>query len=540
MQSFQSKPKQIEVICPKCKKIPLISLVDDIPDLIKINCLCPERKVLVKDYLRELRANDYVRIEKRADVPFFFCSDCKEHIRSAKVGDEHKGHKVINMNTYLPPKILSTGKNILAQARGMRLYSLALIEKVKILFDKCLNDLRKAYNDNLAINEPFLNLCEILINNCDLESPNYYSYTNFLTNCKLVPPKININDKDIKLCDYNEVFNYIKNSYFNEKKKKDLNIPPKEPQPQVKKEEIKKIELPQDLRSSLKKIKSIKDDANPCSLLLLKDGRLAVGELKSQIKIFNLDTYENELTLVGHTDRINTLSLLEDGRLLSASQDKSVKIWKIEKYKYECLKTFVPHDEEIVFVVSGLTKNRFMTSSTYDMALWTGSEPYKVIHDFFDAHSDTILFIHQLKGKEEILTFGFEGKLKRWSLDTLKMIKELDNLEGIAENNFIELSDGTFLLGSIEQIYVIDLEAFTVKTTIEFEKESPFCFAQLEDGRIIFTSDVNLYQLMLGDVNDYEMLMEGIHEDEVSSMIYLGNKKMISTGGDDNINVFTF
>ena len=447
---------------------------------------------------------------------------------------------MINMSTYLPPKILSTGKNILAQARGMRLYSLALIEKIKILFDKCLNDLRKAYNDNLAINDPFLNLCEILINNCDLESPNYYSYTNFLTNCKLVPPKININDKDIKLCDYNEVFNYIKNSYFNEKKKKDLNIPPKEPQPQVKKEEIKKIELPQDLRSSLKKIKSIKDDANPCSLLLLKDGRLAVGELKSQIKIFNLDTYENELTLVGHTDRINTLSLLEDGRLLSASQDKNVKIWKIEKFKYECLKTFVPHDEEIVFVVSGLTKNRFMTSSTYDMALWTGSEPYKVIHDFFDAHSDTILFIHQLKGKEEILTFGFEGKLKRWSLDTLKMIKELDNLEGIAENNFIELSDGTFLLGSIEQIYVIDLEAFTVKTTIEFEKESPFCFAQLEDGRIIFTSDVNLYQLMLGDVNDYEMLMEGIHEDEVSSMIYLGNKKMISTGVDDNINVFTF
>ena len=82
--------------------------------------------------------------------------------------------------------------------------------------------MRKAYNDNLAINDPFLNLCEILINNCDLESPNYYSYTNFLTNCKLVPPKININDKDIKLCDYNEVFNYIKNSYFNEKKKKDL------------------------------------------------------------------------------------------------------------------------------------------------------------------------------------------------------------------------------------------------------------------------------------------------------------------------------
>ncbi|MFS0520278.1 WD40 repeat domain-containing protein, partial [Nostoc sp. UIC 10607] len=50
------------------------------------------------------------------------------------------------------------------------------------------------------------------------------------------------------------------------------------------------------------------------------------------LKLWNLETGEDERTFNGHSDSVNAVALTSDGkRVISASSDKTLKLWNLEK-----------------------------------------------------------------------------------------------------------------------------------------------------------------------------------------------------------------
>ena len=84
-----------------------------------------------------------------------------------------------------------------------------------------------------------------------------------------------------------------------------------------------------------------------CCLALSPDNRLlAMGDLHSNIHIWQTDTYDHLCTLKGHTDGVFAIAFSPDGQyLLSGSSDTTLKLWDLNAY--ECLRTLKGHQNLI-------------------------------------------------------------------------------------------------------------------------------------------------------------------------------------------------
>jgi WD40 repeat protein len=59
--------------------------------------------------------------------------------------------------------------------------------------------------------------------------------------------------------------------------------------------------------------------------------RVISGSLDKTVKVWNLETGEEPLTLTGHSDWVRAVAVTADGtRVISGSLDKTVKVWNLE------------------------------------------------------------------------------------------------------------------------------------------------------------------------------------------------------------------
>ncbi len=68
---------------------------------------------------------------------------------------------------------------------------------------------------------------------------------------------------------------------------------------------------------------------------IIKNGKKAISTGDDfDIRIWNLETYQNLGVLRGHTGTINSFCLSKDGQtFISCSYDKSIRIWNLEEKK---------------------------------------------------------------------------------------------------------------------------------------------------------------------------------------------------------------
>ena len=77
--------------------------------------------------------------------------------------------------------------------------------------------------------------------------------------------------------------------------------------------------------TELKTISSHLSDIN--SICLLNDGRLASASSDRTIRLFDLSTYENVLTLSGHTHAVTYITQIDNGDLVSSGYDGELNFW---------------------------------------------------------------------------------------------------------------------------------------------------------------------------------------------------------------------
>jgi hypothetical protein len=85
--------------------------------------------------------------------------------------------------------------------------------------------------------------------------------------------------------------------------------------------------------NSLTKVKFFKAHTFSIRCLLSFDKTRLISSYDSEIKMWNLETFECINVFEGHTDTIRYLELTSDGYLLSCSFDRTVKLWQIQTGK---------------------------------------------------------------------------------------------------------------------------------------------------------------------------------------------------------------
>ncbi|MEH2184656.1 MAG: hypothetical protein V7K64_00540, partial [Nostoc sp.] len=83
------------------------------------------------------------------------------------------------------------------------------------------------------------------------------------------------------------------------------------------------------------------------AVALTPDGKRVISASNDRtLKLWNLETGEDERTFNGHSDRVTAVALTPDGkRVISASNDRTLKLWNLETGEDE--RTFNGHSDSV-------------------------------------------------------------------------------------------------------------------------------------------------------------------------------------------------
>ena len=165
-KSVQPNPDNFQILCPNCYKIPLIKIIDNIHNLLEIECNCGKKKINLKNFLQlnsELKCkncNKIIILNKETK----FCNECKGFL-CKKCDKTHKkkysSHKLIE-NINLNCKCFLHNKNFIGYCINCKehfcekcqnihiFHNMKFLEELKLSQSE-LNKLSKKY-DSTKIN----------------------------------------------------------------------------------------------------------------------------------------------------------------------------------------------------------------------------------------------------------------------------------------------------------------------------------------------------------------------------------------------------
>ncbi len=223
----KSNPNNFQILCPNCNKIPLVKIIDNINNIVEIDCKCGKKKIELKNFLQlnsEIKCKSCnTKITSNQEKEFcneckgFLCEKCetihKKNFNSHKLIDgidlnckcslhnksfigfcinckEHFCNKCQNIHIYHNMKILKElilSKNELNQLSKKydstksnieRLLQSAEKEKNKQIeiLEKQITDIKNIYKKFIENHRLYLNFYQKILGNYLLYNPNLLSY----------------------------------------------------------------------------------------------------------------------------------------------------------------------------------------------------------------------------------------------------------------------------------------------------------------------------------------------------------------------------
>lgn len=238
----------------------------------------------------------------------------------------------------------------------------------------------------------------------------------------------------------------------------------------MKKIKTKKDQLKPNHKFNLSKIRFITESKEHSSLVsslcLTKDNRLASCSYDTTIKIFNLSTFQNEISIEGHTKSVNYISLLLNGNLISSSSDKTIKIWEIKKLKYKCIQTLKEHNDSVRKAIQ-LSSNKIGSCSRdKTIKIWGGFSSYSCLKTLKE-HKAYVKEIIEIENSTDIISGDFDGTIIFWKdFQVEKIIKCIGSFNFL---NIIQVGNNIFVTMN-SAISVINLITKEVETHIQLDK----------------------------------------------------------------------
>lgn len=523
MENTENLKKFIPIICTKCKKVPKLTIKGIVPEDLTIICPCGERSTSISNYLSELRKNTSANIEERADISHYFCEDCQIHIRTLKPGPEHANHKLVDLSKIVSPETLKQISKAKLKAMDiLKVYCGEIIKKMKEEFEIAMKKLNEVYCENMKINAAYLDLVNLLEQNCDFNNPNYFSFKNFIENSEiLLPEEPYPNDFTIK--DYDRVLEYIKYFNFNGK-----HLPEKEQPPLIKqgqsvppKEVENKLD---DLKNKLKKDLKIDTIEEVSMITSLQDNRLAIGTEEGDIIIYDVATNKECFTISEHTNEILWLSVYDD-KLFSTSLDDKVNIYEIFHDNYNLIDSFIPFKDDDLRLVFGMSDDRFLVTSEVNFSIWKIGDHSEELNLYRDVDNN-LEYAYPVNGENTVVTLG-EEKILKWDLTKTEPVGNLPFTYPII--CLTSTKDNKLIIGTKGLILIIDVLALEIKREIKNEmlSQQPFDLCSLNNDLLVIVQNNNIYALHL-KTEKIETIREKAHKAKICIIISSPNNKFLT------------
>jgi WD40 repeat protein len=123
---------------------------------------------------------------------------------------------------------------------------------------------------------------------------------------------------------------------------------------------------------SIGRISTLSDDSNPIySMALSPDGQtVAFGSDKNTIKLWNINTGQENKTLTGHLGTVTAVAFSPDGKFLaSGDQDQIIKLWDISSGRE--VSNLTGHSDDIDLIAFSPDGKTLASGSTGFVKLWT-------------------------------------------------------------------------------------------------------------------------------------------------------------------------
>jgi len=552
-----------EYRCPKCFLVPFIHISNSKNNLF-MSMKCTNNHIYSKNFddmkmmcrthqisnsICENCANENEKREKNN----FYCSVCYKFF-CFNHGELHKlreNHQIFFLNNNLDSICFEhNGKSYLGYCpihnKNYCKSCLHYNENNKVI-DEELNDeqMKKYENEMKENNNIFIQIDKLF---------NYYK-NNFkkLENDYLFY-KENIN-KRINFM--NEIFNFykrkkkvndinyqmkanIENNHFNllktyQKLKININM-------QIKKiNELIFLFRKNDIKYKIEKMKNIQtlnnNKGSICCLKILKDKRLAASDTKSNLIIYNLETFKPEINIQNNLGcLLNFIQLKNDNLACSFEKNFSLKILKINKYEYENVQIILnSHSKEITKIVELQNNNIITFSWDNSFKIWklnNNNNEYEQIFEHRESYH--ICDGLEIKNNEILYLIGNQQKsLVFYNLEKKEKIKILNNLS-LSSIDFgeriIKLNDNEVAVAGNKKVYLIDIDNYQVLHKIDCDCKN-FCILKLSQN-LFLTGDEK------GKITQYKIKNEQIikescknnsHESYIFSMTNI--RDVIITGG---------
>jgi serine/threonine protein kinase len=180
------------------------------------------------------------------------------------------------------------------------------------------------------------------------------------------------------------------------------------------------------------------------SVAISPDGKTLVSGGYQTIKLWNLETGKENLTLTEHSGNVSSVAISPDGKtLFSGSWDKTIKLW--DRETGEEIRTLTGHSDHVVsIVISPDGKTLVSGSADNTIRLWD-PETGKEIRTPLTGHSDHVKSVAISPDGKTLVSGSADNTIRLWNLLTGKKIHTLTGHSGNV--SFVAISpDGKTLI----------------------------------------------------------------------------------------------
>ncbi len=146
------------------------------------------------------------------------------------------------------------------------------------------------------------------------------------------------------------------------------------------------------------------------------DGQTVASSCDDTVRIWNPETQEGEITLKGHTDRVQAMSYSADGRtLITGGDDKTIRIWSAETV--ECVQTLENASEYVRSISCSRVRNMFVSDGWGGDLLIRDIETGE-IQRRIEAHTENIDCAAISPDGKTVASAGRDAEIRFWNVET--------------------------------------------------------------------------------------------------------------------------
>ena len=275
-------------------------------------------------------------------------------------------------------------------------------------------------------------------------------------------------------------------------------------------------------------------------LQILDDKRLAASDSKSNLIIYNKETFNPDITIQNNCSSLLHFKQLKNKNIaVSFISDFTIKIIKIKNEKdYEIIQTInKAHNNRICKILELKNENIITFSEDKSFKIWKlNNNKYEVINEI----KENNIISNGIEIKENEILYDLNTKpqsIKFYDLNKYETIKILNNLNlnmNYAGTRMIQLNDEEVAIAGVKKVYFIDINKYQILNEIS----SDSCYYSiLKLSNCLFLAGDGNGTIIQYKVENKKLIKnswKNVHQGIVWSMNKINNM-IISGGGNGEI-----